>query len=210
MLQPHPPIITTKTIPDHARADTTPGSFSLIVGCMFSGKTTELLQTLASCIDRKTVAFKNQLDHRYEGNFVVTHGGKAHPAITVQGAGEIQSFVSDEIKLVAIDEAHFFSNSIVGIIRGLSAHGHDVVVTALDYDSWGRPFPVVEELLKITDSISRKTATCGRCNQVATRTQRLTPIVDGDMVGGSESYEPRCTHCWSAPPQNPPAQCPSR
>ena len=44
---------------------------------------------------------------------------------------------------------------------------------------------------------------CGRCGREATYTQRLTPIIDGNIVGGPESYEPRCRQCWSPPPEPP-------
>jgi thymidine kinase len=78
-----------------------------------------------------------------------------------------------------------------------------VLLTALDRDSWGRVFPVVERLRAIAHLVREMTTFCARCGGLAERTQRLTPILDRSMVGGPESYEPRCLQCWKPPPEFP-------
>ena len=106
--------------------------------------------------------------------------------------------------MAAIDEAHFFDASLAAVVAGLAQRGVDVVVTSLQPDSWGRPFTVAERLLAIADEPMVTTATCARCGALADRTQRLTPIVDGQMVVKPSNYEPRCRSCWR-PPLEPPA-----
>lgn len=179
------------------------GTVTVIYGCMFSGKTTELLRRLEEYPSGKALAFKHAIDTRYSASAIVSHGGKASPAFVVKNADEIERSVSGDIGMVAVDEAHFFDGSLADVVARLAGRGIDTVLTSLQPDSWGRPFPVVDRLLAIADEPILTTATCARCGGVADRTQRLTPIVDGNMVVEPSNYEPRCRKCW-CPPDHPP------
>jgi len=186
------------------RQDPLRGSISAFVGCMFSGKTTKLLHRLDDLSITDFVVCKHIIDDRYRADAIVSHGGKSCEAVSVQSAQEILSTVKPDTQLVAIDEAHFFDESLVEVVESLYARNVDVLFTALDRDSWGRSFVVVEKLCAIADETIVLQATCAKCQKPADRTQRLTPIIDGCMVGGAESYEPRCQSCWNPPPENPP------
>ena len=188
------------------RGDANPfGSIEMFVGCMFSGKTSALLRRLESVADASAVTIKHVIDDRYGGDAVVTHNGRARAARSVFRAKDIPPLIPSDLKAVGIDEAHFFDDAIVAIVEGLARRGVDVVLTALDRDRGGRPFAVVERLRRCASSTLEMHAACARCGARATRTQRLTPIVDGRMVGGAESYEPRCAGCWRPPPENAPS-----
>lgn len=185
-------------------ADTPPGSaqhgvVSLILGCMFSGKTTELLRRVAAVPAPRVLAVKHAIDMRFAGGEIVSHAGKAFPALTVASAAEIVGLVGPQTALAAIDEAHFFDDGLVDVVRCLQARGLDVVLASLEPDSWARPFPINESLRALADECIVKHATCARCGAVADRTQRLTPIIGGRMVVDPSNYEPRCVKCWLPP-----------
>ena len=180
-----------------------PSTISLVCGCMFSGKTTELLRRLDAAPPGSVLAIKHVIDRRYRAEAVVAHGGQAWPAIAVSSAGEIPNHIRPDVRIAGIDEAHFFDEALIEVTRFLAAGGLYVILTALDLDSWGRPFPVVERLRALAHESVVIHATCARCGQLADHTQRLTPIVDHQMVGGPESYEPRCRMCWTPPPEAP-------
>ena len=88
----------------------------------------------------------------------------------------------------------------------LAKRGLSVVITSLDPDSWGRPFDVVERLRPIAGETIPLQAACAQCAARATRTQRLTPIIGGNMADAPENYEPRCRDCWAPPPEPAPSQ----
>jgi len=117
----------------------------------------------------------------------------------VCAADEIYTFLAPLTRCVAIDEGHFFADSLIDVVAKLRAGGLDCIVTALDRSSWGTPFPQIVELLKLADRPLLCRARCGSCGQPANRTQRLTPIVNGNLVGGVGDYEPRCARCWRQP-----------
>ena len=176
------------------------GTITLISGCMFSGKTTELLQRLDQAASRGTLAVKHASDIRFAEDMILTHGGKSRPAVIVQRASDILRRAQRGIDIVGIDEAHFFDAELPLVVARLANAGISSVLTSLDPDSWGRPFPINWALAELSDNVVCKFATCARCRAPANRTQRLTPIINGQMIVDPSNYEPRCEICWRPPP----------
>lgn len=190
-------------VPCHTGAATASGRLTLIVGCMFAGKTTELLRRLVDQAAEGRVAVKHAIDVRYQREAIVTHSGKRLEADVVDSAAAILGILGLRTKLVGIDEAHFFGPEIREVLTVCRSRGIDVVLTALDRDCWGRPFETIDRLRESADEVIILRARCAQCGSTADRTQRLTPIVGGNLVGGAESFEPRCQGCWHAPPETP-------
>ena len=180
------------------------GTITLIQGCMFSGKTSEVLRHIARA-GEEAIAFKHVIDRRYAPDAIVTHDRRSHPAIAIQQASDLLGLIRPSVPVVAIDEAHFFGDDLPAALSHIGKSGSDVVAAGLDRDSWGNPFPRMVRMAELADCVVNRTAVCGRCGGHATRTQRLVPVIDRNMVGGPESYEPRCAACWTPPPQPLPA-----
>jgi thymidine kinase len=82
--------------------------------------------------------------------------------------------------------------------------GKRVIVAGLDLDFRGEPFGPMPALLALADEVLKLTAVCTICGNPATRSQRLIngkPATEGPLVlvGGLESYEPRCREHFVAP-----------
>lgn len=178
------------------------GKVEVIAGCMFSGKTEELIRRIRRAqIGRQGVlVFKPAVDIRYAVGEIVAHCGPSMPAIVVQKAEEIYPLALREgPDVVAIDEAQFFDAGIVDICRRLASSGARVIVAGLNMDFRGEPFGFVPQLMAIADGgVTMLTAVCTICGGEATRTQRLidgkpalyhAPVI---LVGGSEAYQARC------------------
>jgi len=198
----HPSTIKTKN-ESPARNAIERGTTALILGCMFSGKTTELIRRVAQSPTGSVLAIKHAIDTRYASHAILSHGGTALPATAVSAAAQIVELIRKETRTVAIDEGHFFDLELASVICDLNERGLHVVLTSLEPDSWGRPFPINERLREVADECVVRHAACARCGALADHTQRLTPIVGGNMVVDPSQYEPRCQACWRPPIQSP-------
>ena len=183
------------------------GWIEVISGCMFAGKTEELIRRInvLSYAKKNIIVFKPKIDNRYSDSEIVSHSGAKVPCLVVEKAQDILKKIEADTEVVAIDEVQFFDIDIVEVCEYLADKGIRVMVAGLDKDFRGESFGVMPELLTRAEFVTKLTAVCAKCGAPATRTQRLVngkpagfedPIV---MVGADESYEPRCRHCHQVP-----------
>lgn len=183
------------------------GWIEVISGCMFAGKTEELIRriNILSYAKKNIIMFKPKIDNRYSDSEIVSHSGAKVPCLVVEKAQDILKKIEADTEVVAIDEVQFFDKDIVEVCEYLADKGIRVMVAGLDKDFRGESFGVMPELLTRAEFVTKLTAVCAKCGAPATRTQRLVngkpagfedPIV---MVGADESYEPRCRHCHQVP-----------
>lgn len=179
------------------------GWIEVICGCMFAGKTEELIRRInvLSYARKNILVFKPQIDNRYSTTEIASHAGSKVPCIVINEAKEILDHVNYDTDVVAIDEVQFFDEDVVDICEYLADSGLRVMVAGLDKDFRGEPFGVLPDLLTRAEFVTKLTAVCAKCGAPATRTQRIIngkpasfndPIV---LVGAKEAYEPRCRHC---------------
>lgn len=179
------------------------GWLEVISGCMFAGKTEELIRRInvLSYAKMEIIVFKPKIDNRYSDTEIVSHSGVKVPCLVIEEAQDILKKVNTDIKVVAIDEVQFFDQGIVEVCEYLADKGIRVIVAGLDKDFRGEPFGVMPELLTRAEFVTKLTAVCAKCGAPATRTQRLVngiPAAYNDpvvLVGAVEHYEPRCRHC---------------
>ena len=179
------------------------GWIEVICGCMFAGKTEELIRRInvLSYARKNILVFKPKIDDRYSTTEIASHSGSKVPCIVISEAKEILNHVNYDTDVVAIDEVQFFDEDVVDICEYLADSGLRVMVAGLDKDFRGEPFGVLPDLLTRAEFVTKLTAVCAKCGAPATRTQRIIngkpasfndPIV---LVGAKEAYEPRCRHC---------------
>lgn len=179
------------------------GWIEVICGCMFAGKTEELIRRInvLSYARKNILVFKPKIDDRYSTTEIASHAGSKVPCIVISEAKEILNHVNYDTDVVAIDEVQFFDEDVVDICEYLADSGLRVMVAGLDKDFRGEPFGVLPDLLTLAEFVTKLTAVCAKCGAPATRTQRIIngkpasfndPIV---LVGAKEAYEPRCRHC---------------
>jgi len=181
------------------------GSLDLISGCMFSGKTQELIRRLdqARYAGSTIQAFKPALDDRYAIAAVASHREIRFPAIAVPDVAALAEQVRDDTRVIGIDEAQFFGQEIVALAEELANRGRHVIVAGLDLDFLARPFGPMPLLAAYADRLTKLQASCqypGCGSHQASRTQRLLDGVpapaDGPLVviGGAATYQARCRH----------------
>jgi len=183
------------THPKHA------GWIEVITGCMFSGKTEELVRRLrrAEYAKQTIRVFKPALDNRYSETQVASHDGVTAEAIAVSSPVEIWD-QSQDAQVVGIDEAQFYDEALIEVVQKLAKSGKRVIVSALDMDYRGKPFGVTPQLLAIAEKVDKIQAVCVQCGAHATRSQRIVDSQEQVLVGASSAYEARCRSCWDPEP----------
>jgi thymidine kinase len=183
------------------------GWIEVICGCMFSGKSEELIRRVkrAQIAKQKVQVFHHSLDERYGQERVASHAGTFIEAIPVHDSAEMLRLLEPTTQVVAIDEVQFFDWSIADACNALADQGLRVIVAGLDMDFRGEPFGPIPLLLAQAELVDKLQAICVVCGAPATRTQRL---IDGQpahyddpviLVGASEMYEARCRRCHQVP-----------
>lgn len=179
------------------------GWIEVIAGCMFSGKTEELIRRLrrAQIAKQKVKIFKPKIDTRYSDSDIVSHSEQSLPSILISDINEITEYTKDA-QVVGIDEAQFFSTDIINICNKLAGEGKRVIVAGLDQDYKGLPFEPVPQLLAIAEYITKTLAICVACGNPADKTQRKTTSSERVIVGAADIYEARCRKCHYIPKEN--------
>jgi thymidine kinase len=175
------------------------GSVEVVCGCMFSGKSEELIRRLRRAViaRQKVQVFKPKIDDRYSRDQVRSHSGSGFDAIPVQSSDELAALVEPDTTVVGIDEAQFFDAALPHVVAQLADDGKRVICAGLDLDFRGEPFGPMPRLLAIAERVDKLTAICMVSGEPATRTQRIIngrpasyndPVI---LVGATESYEAR-------------------
>jgi len=175
----------------------------VIAGCMFSGKTEELIRRLrrAKIAKQIVLVFKPKIDTRYSVDEIVSHSEQSLPSIIVETPQEILE-LSKDAQVIGIDEAQFFSKEIVEVCNQLANDGKRVLVAGLDQDYRGIPFEPMPQLLAIAEYITKTLAICVVCGNPADKTQRKIISAERVVVGASDIYEARCRKCHYLPEEN--------
>lgn len=173
------------------------GWIEVITGCMFSGKTEELIRRLnrARFATPHVVVVKPAVDDRFAVEHVVSHSDLRFPSIPVDAARQILRVVGDAA-VVGIDEAQFFDDDLVDIVEHLANEGRRVVVAGLDQDYRGEPFGTMPALMTVAEYVTKTLAVCLVCGAPANRSQRLVNHTNQVLIGASDTYEARCRRHW--------------
>lgn len=186
-------------IPPHQLPQDT-GWIEVITGCMFSGKTEELIRRLrrAQIAKQKVKIFKPKIDSRYSDTSIVSHNEQSLPSILIEDAIEVLDHANDA-QVIGIDEAQFFNDSIIGICNMLASRGKRIIIAGLDQDYTGKPFEPMPQLLAVAEYITKQHAICVVCGNPADKTQRKTSDAKRVVVGAADIYEARCRKCHYIP-----------
>lgn len=176
------------------------GWIEVICGCMFSGKSEELIRRLRRAViaRQKVSVFKPKIDNRYSEDHIVSHSENRIDSMAVSHSKDILTN-SLESHVVGIDEAQFFDNGLIDVCIKLANMGKRVIVAGLDMDYRSKPFEPMPELMAIAEYITKTQAICVICGNPATFTQRTIKDEAQVVIGAGDFYEARCRNCYEAP-----------
>lgn len=173
------------------------GWIEVITGSMFSGKTEELLRRMrrAQFAKQKVEIFKPAVDTRYSDDKVVSHDANAIQSTVIDNAQQMLILAND-VDVVGIDEAQFFTDEIIETCEQLAESGVRVIVAGLDMDYKGKPFGPMPQLLARAEYVTKVHAICVRCGSLAQFSHRTSAEEDTIILGETDRYEPLCRKCY--------------
>lgn len=183
------------------------GWLEVICGCMFAGKTEELIRRInrIKYAKKNIIVFKPNIDDRYDKTQVVSHSNQRVDSIPVKDSSEVLNHINELPYAVAFDEAQFFDEGLIDVIERLANSGVRVIAAGLDQDFRGEPFGIMPTLMARAEYVTKLQGICMVCGASATRTQRIINGHPADyddptiLVSAKEKYESRCRHCHQVP-----------
>lgn len=179
----------------------TPGYLGLISGCMFSGKTSKLIELFKqySLCDISVSVINHAGDDRYGTYDLSTHDGRRIPctrAMTLSGLESHDSIKS--ARVILINEGQFFPDIVPWVTSRVEEEEKIVFVCGLDGDFARQGFGSWLELLPLADEVTKLTALCNSCKQhPGIFSRRLTADTHQVLIGSAQ-YIPVCRSCYKS------------
>lgn len=135
----------------------------IILGCMFSGKSTELLRRCKCyhAIGKKILLINHTFDSRTDDS-ILTHDGTKHVALKLSYLMDLlhNKTYRDLLyssSVIGIDEGQFF-NDLLEFVKAVERLNKIVIIAGLDGDSERKPFGKLLQCIPLCDSVVKLTA----------------------------------------------------
>lgn len=170
------------------------GFIEMILGPMYSGKTTELLRRLTRLqiggsrvillrpnIDNRGILTHDCLDHKIQEQFVDT-------------ILDFKDF--DSVDVIGVDEGQFFKG-LAKDVNHLANLGKIVIISGLHATSEAEPFPEIQACVPISESITKLNAVCTQCgSQEGSFTFYKKGRKTEAVLVGEHEYTALCRECY--------------
>ena len=174
-------------------------SLHLILGPMFSGKTTRLIQEYRKrTYIQETVAVVNYAeDTRYDATQLSTHDKVMIPCIQTLRLEMIIDQI-DSANTIFINEGQFFPDIYSVVVELVENKGKNVYIFGLDGDFTRSIFGDIYRLIPLCDTVEKLSAMCSQCRDgtPAIFSHRITNEQQQVSIG-SDNYIPLCRRCYS-------------
>jgi thymidine kinase len=169
----------------------------LILGPMFAGKSTKLLNILNDLKknNSKFLLIKHILDTRYNSNNnnIITHDKQNENCI---GLNKLLNIIHNEeyinSKYILIDEGQFFSDINLFIEIAVEKDNKHVIITSLNGDYKRKPFQNISKLISIANQVDILNSNCNFCNEKGIFTLRISNNNKKILIGDNNIYKPVC------------------
>ena len=191
------------------------GYLELIIGPMYSGKTSKLLEIYKQCkfCDISVCVINHSFDNRYHDSMLSTHDKVMIPCLLVDNLSNLW-FNNGEIDLVKftdnsghklirasqvilINEGQFFNN-LYSVVNDMLKNDKVVYICGLDGDFERKKFGEILDLIPLCDKVNKLTSLCSICKDgtPALFSMRTTNEKEQTVIG-SKNYLPVCRMCYN-------------
>jgi thymidine kinase len=169
---------------------------SIIMGNMFSGKTSELIRRLKrlKVIGKKVIVVNSAKDTRSPDEVLKTHDNvrfNCHKVFDLFDLIYTDDF--DDVDIIAIDESQFFPH-LKKFVEYCIYHDKEVILAGLDADSFQRKFGELIDCIPLACEVTKLSALCMYCNDGTPGpfTKRIVDNKELELIGGSDMYRAAC------------------
>jgi len=177
------------------------GRLSLLIGCMFAQKTTELIRRIRTyrAIHQRILVVNYSKDTRYGTNCISSHDTDKEFALSVDKLQDIEEWIRlSNYQVIAIDEAQFFPDLYECITKWADEFPIHFIVAGLDGTSDRQPFGDLLRLIPHAEDVERFTSLCSICRDgtIAIYSKYIgNQNKDSEnkiIIGGTNLYQPVC------------------
>tara|TARA_A100001011_G_C13640736_1_gene567676 strand:- start:3 stop:539 length:537 start_codon:yes stop_codon:yes gene_type:complete len=173
------------------------GKINLIIGPMYSGKSTTLLTRYDryEIANKKCLLVKYSGDNRYDTNKIITHSRIERNAESCTKLDQLDTKVSG-YDVICIDEIQFYEDASI-MCEKWANQGIIVEACGLNGDFQRKPFEQISLLIPLSDSIIHMVAVDENNGMDAPFTKRLTDDIEQQLIGGAELYKASCRELFN-------------
>jgi len=173
------------------------GTLELIIGPMFSGKSSELIRKIRilKVIKSSFIIIKPTIDNRYDKNQIITHNKESESCIIVDDLESIENVEINNYNTIFIDEGQFLKNLKNVVLYWVEKLNKNVIISGLDGDFQRKPIGEILDLIPYADKYKKMLALCTKCNDgtFAIFSHRLENSNSKQvLIGSNDLYEPLC------------------
>jgi thymidine kinase len=193
------------------------GYLEIIIGPMFSGKTSKLLEIYKQCkfCNIPVVVINYDEDKRYHENLLSTHDKIMIPCMQVSNLRNLMNLDGNlafddwgfsiaqlkefsKAKVILINEAQFFEN-LIEFVKFWLKENKKIYLAGLDGDFKREKFGELLDLIPFCDKITKLNSLCGICKDGTPGifSLRLTNEEEQKLIG-SYNYTPVCRSCYNS------------
>jgi thymidine kinase len=173
-------------------------SLHLILGPMFSGKTTRLIQEYRkrTYIQESVSVINYAEDIRYDATQLSTHDKVMIPCIQTLHLRSILDKI-ESANTILINEGQFFDDLYDIVIELVENKHKNVFIFGLDGDFTRGLFGDIYRLIPLCDTLEKLSALCSQCRDgtLAIFSHRITGEQQQVSIG-SDNYIPLCRKCY--------------
>jgi len=176
------------------------GYLELIIGPMYSGKTSYLMNVFKQCLfcNTNVLVFNHDSDTRYDNDMLSTHDQIKIPCIKTNSLSEyLQSDIYNNSEVILINEGQFFDDIFDFVLYSVDIKCKRVYVCGLDGDFKRNKFGKINDLIPYCDNVKKLRSLCQMCKNgnKAIFSHRLTSEIEQQVIG-STNYVPLCRKCY--------------
>ena len=176
----------------------TTGSIKLILGCMYSGKTSELIKEKDrwESIGVNILIINFAGDNRYgDDEFMYSHTNRKAKCVKVNTLDEVDQTLINDSQIILINEGQFFCDLKRYVIEWCEKYKKHIVVAGLDGDFRREKFGQMLDLITYSNNVVKMTALCALCKNGTEGlfSWRLSDEIEQTVIGAS-NYVPVCRY----------------